>query len=132
MRLMWLARLARPDLLRVTSWLATKIHVWSTSCDAIPSPCNLLLESHQRTDAHRTHWGLIRRTFSSRCFVTLIFVEIVTTVSQQQVDGFSCQGGPQSYPLAWISKKQSAISRSIPLRPKPLLWPSCFLRRVFR
>ena len=33
MKMMWLARLARPDLLRVRTWLATKIQKWCSSCD---------------------------------------------------------------------------------------------------
>ena len=33
MKMMWLAHLARPDLLRVTTWLATKIQKWCSSCD---------------------------------------------------------------------------------------------------
>ena len=33
MKLMWISRLARPDLLRATTWLATKIHAWTASCD---------------------------------------------------------------------------------------------------
>ena len=33
MKLMWLARLARPDMLRVTMWLATKVQQWTTECD---------------------------------------------------------------------------------------------------
>ena len=35
MKMMWLARLARPDLLRVTTWLATKIQKWCSSCDGV-------------------------------------------------------------------------------------------------
>ena len=34
MRLMWLARLARPDLLRVVTWLATMVQSWTQACDA--------------------------------------------------------------------------------------------------
>ena len=33
MKLMWISRLARPDLLRATTWLATKVQKWSRSCD---------------------------------------------------------------------------------------------------
>ena len=34
MKLMWISRLARPDLLRATTWLATEIHCWNRACDA--------------------------------------------------------------------------------------------------
>ena len=33
MKLMWVSRLARPDPLRATTWLATKVQKWSRSCD---------------------------------------------------------------------------------------------------
>ena len=31
---MWLARRARPDLLRVVTWLATMVQSWTQACDA--------------------------------------------------------------------------------------------------
>lgn len=34
MKLMWISRLARPDLLRATTWLATKVQKWNRFCDA--------------------------------------------------------------------------------------------------
>ena len=34
MKFMWISRLARPDLLRATTWLATTIHCWNRACDA--------------------------------------------------------------------------------------------------
>jgi hypothetical protein len=34
MKLMWILRLARPDLLRTTTWLATKVQKWNRFCDA--------------------------------------------------------------------------------------------------
>ena len=34
MRIMWLARLARPDLSRVVTWLGTMAQAWTKACDA--------------------------------------------------------------------------------------------------
>jgi len=63
MKMMWLARLARPDLLRVTTWLATKIQKWCSGCDValyraicyIDSTKSSLLTGHinDDSDVHR-------------------------------------------------------------------------------
>lgn len=57
--LMWLARLTRPDLLRVSSLLATKIHVWSASRDAYlhPAICYLNHTKEQMLTGHIRDWS---------------------------------------------------------------------------
>ena len=35
MKVLWVARLARPDLLRAVNYLATKVSKWTSKCDSI-------------------------------------------------------------------------------------------------
>ena len=111
MRLMWLARLARPDLLRVVTWLATMVQSWTQACDAylyramcyLERTKNAMLLGHVRDAPEH------------------VFVELFADADYCRDDehthsttgGWLQLPGPRtSFPLAWLSKKQTATCRS--------------------
>ena len=111
MKLMWISRLARPDLLRATTWLATKIHAWTASCDGHIH--RVMSYLHQTQDSLLTGWI---RDPKEALYVEM-FVDADFCGDEDHC--FSTSGGwiqisgPDSqFPLAWISKKQGAIARS--------------------
>ena len=87
MKLMWISRLARPALLRATTWLATKIHAWTASCDGHIH--RVMSYLHQTQDSLLTGWIRDpRRHYMLRCLWTQTFVEMRAIVFQQVADGF--------------------------------------------
>ena len=111
MRLMWLARLARPDLLRVVTWLATMVQSWTQACDAylyramcyLECTKNAMLLGHVRDAPEH------------------VFVELFADAdycgddehTHSTTGGWLQLSGPRtSFPLAWLSKKQTATCRS--------------------
>ena len=111
MKMMWLARLARPDLLRVTTWLATKIQKWCTGCDVALYRALCYIES---TKSHMLT-GYVNDDDGD------VFVEhfVDADLCGSPDDCYSTSGAwiqlsgkSTSFPLCWVSKKQTAVSRS--------------------
>ena len=111
MKMMWLARLARPDLLRVTTWLATKIQKWCSSCDVALFRAICYIES---TKSHLLT-GYVNDQ-PEDVFVEF-FVDADLCGSSEDCCSTSgawiqLSGKSTSFPLCWISKKQTSVSRS--------------------
>ena len=111
MKLMWISRLARPDVLRATTWLATKIHCWNRACDAhLHRVMSYLFHTQESL---LTGWILDKPSD--------IFLEMFVDADfcGDEDDCYSTSGGwiqltgpSTQFPLAWISKKQSTVARS--------------------
>ena len=111
MKLMWISRLARPDLLRATTWLATKIHAWTASCDGHIH--RVMSYLHQTQDSLLTGW--IRdpkETLYLEMFVDADFCGDEDHCFSTSGGWIQISGPDSQFPLAWISKKQGAIARS--------------------
>ena len=111
MKMMWLARLARPDLLRVTTWLATKIQKWCCGCDIALHRAICYIDS---TKEHLLT-GFVGDSKED------VFVEffVDADLCGSTEDCYSTSGAwiqlsgeHTSFPLCWVSKKQTAVSRS--------------------
>eukprot|EP00435_Cladocopium_sp_Y103_P016069 s1173_g4.t1 len=111
MKLMWLARLARPDMLRVTTRLATKVQQWTTECD------NHLFRAISYLNETKEHLlsGHVGDNMGD------IFVEVYCDADFCGDDEhtYSTSGGwiqlsgkDTQFPMAWMSRKQGAMSRS--------------------
>ena len=111
MKLMWLARLARPDMLRVTTWLATKVQQWTTECD------NHLFRAISYLNETKEHLlsGHVGDDMGD------IFIELYCDADFCGDDEhtYSTSGGwiqlsgkNTQFPIAWMSRKQGAVSRS--------------------
>ena len=113
MKLTWLARLSRPDMLRVTTWLATKVQQWTTECDNLlfraisylNETKDHLLTGHVGDDLHDIYVEL----FCDADFCGDDEHTYSTTGGWVQLSGKNT-----SFPLTWMSKKQGAVSRSTP------------------
>ena len=111
MKMMWLARLARPDLLRVTTWLATKIQKWCSGCDValyraicyIDSTKSSLLTGHINDDSDDVF---------IEYFVDADLCGSVDDCYSTSGAWIQLSGKNTSFPLCWVSKKQTAVSRS--------------------
>ena len=111
MKLMWLARLSRPDMPRVTTWLATKVQQWTTECDNhlfraisyLNETKDHLLTGHVDDDLNDIYVEL----FCDADFCGDDEHTYSTTGGWVQLSGKST-----SFPLTWMSKKQGAVSRS--------------------
>ena len=111
MKLMWISRLARPDVLRATTWLATKVQKWSRSCDAHLHRVMCYLYHSQENML--TGWI---NDPTEELFVEM-FVD--ADFCGDDEDCYSTSGGwiqlsgpSTQFPLAWLSKKQSTVARS--------------------
>ena len=112
MKLMWLSRLARPDLLRCTCFLARRVNAWSSEEDLLLS----------RAIGYLNHSADRLLTGSLGMRESELFVEAFCDVdfAGEVDDMYSANGGwiqltdgnGGFFPLAWLSKKQTAISRS--------------------
>ena len=111
MKLMWLARLSRPDMLRVTTWLATKVQQWTTECDNhlfraisyLNETKDHLLTGHVDDDLNDIYVEL----FCDADFCGDDEHTYSTTGGWVQLSGKNT-----SFPLTWMSKKQGAVPRS--------------------
>ena len=112
MKLLWLARLARPDMLRCTCFLARKVNCWSNEEDLFLSRAvGYLIQSADRL-----------LTGSLNMNADELFVEAYCDAdfAGEVDDMYSTSGGwiqltdesGRFFPLAWLSKKQTAGGRS--------------------
>jgi hypothetical protein len=111
MKCLWLGRLARPDIVKPIGDLATQVQKWSKNCD---KALYRLICYIQSTLEHR----LIGAVGDSAAHVWLrLYVD--ADFAGDRLDSKSTSGGflvlygPNTFfPLAWICKKQTAVSRS--------------------
>ena len=111
MRLMWLARLARPDLLKATCWLATRVQTWTRFCDA----------SLQRIIGYLVRTVDMKLTGYMGDKKESLFLDVYCDADfcGEAEDCYSTSGGwielageHSAFPLSWTSKKQGSVSRS--------------------
>ena len=111
MKCLWLGRLARPDIVKPIGDLATKVQKWSKNCDK--GLYRLLCYIHSSL-GHR----LLRVVGDAAADLRLrLFVD--ADFAGDRLDCKSTSGGylvlwgPNTFfPLSWICKKQTAVSRS--------------------
>ena len=111
MKMMWLARLARPDLLRVTTWLATKIQKWCCGCDIALFRAICYIEctkEHMLTG----HVGNGRDEVFLEYFVDADLCGSTEDCYSTSGTWIQLSGKDTAFPLCWVSKKQTAVSRS--------------------
>ena len=111
MKCLWLARLARPDLMKPIGDLTSKIQSWSINCDRM---VYRLLCYIKATKGYRLTGvvGDSKRDLSLRLYVDADFCgDRLDTKSTN--GGYLVLYGPNTwFPLAWVSKKQTRTSRS--------------------
>ena len=111
MKCLWVARLARPDLLKPVIALARNVSCWSRNCDK----GLYRLMCYMSSSAHYRMIGVVDdnpEDLHLRLYVDADF-------AGEREDAYSTSGGwlvlcgPRTYfPLTWVSKKQSSVSRS--------------------
>ena len=111
MKNLWLARLARPDLSAAIGILATHLHTWSKNDDRRLHRlmCFMNATSHYRLCGHIHD--------PADALKLLLFVDADfagnTDNAKSTSGGYLVLAGPNSwFPLSWLSKRQSAVSRS--------------------
>ena len=113
MKVLWAARLARPDLLRAVNHLARKVSKWTSTRDSMMSR----LMGYTQATLHLRMIGLIgdsRDHFFLHFFADAKFAGDVDT--QRSTSGFySVIRGPNSsFPLSAGSKRQTCVFRLTP------------------
>ena len=111
MKCLWVARLARPDLLRPITVLATKIQAWSVNCDKqlYRLLCYMSASSNYK---------LVGQVLDNPEQLELaLYVDADFAGDRQDAKstsgGYLALKGPSAFfPLCWISKKQTSVSRS--------------------
>ena len=110
MKALWLGRLARPDLVKPIGDLASFVQKWSRNCDKqlhrlvcyINSTVNSTLVGTVQDSTDELHLSL---------YVDADFAGERDAKSTS--GGFLVLSGPHThFPLAWVSKRQTSVSRS--------------------
>ena len=111
MKGLWLARLARPDLLRPITELAAHLTDWSVNHDRMLH--RLVCYAKSTLDLRLCMYvGDPPKDLSLRLYADADFAGCNTT-AKSTTGGYLCLVGPKTfYPLAWISKRQTSVSRS--------------------
>ena len=111
MKALWLARLARPDILRPINDLATRVQRWTRADDKRV----LRLVQYLQASIHYRLIGYIGDELDDvrlRLYVDADFAG-ETRDAKSSSGGYLVLIGKRAYfPLAWVSKKQTSISRS--------------------
>ena len=108
---LWVARLARPDIIRPITLLATKIQCWSRNCDKqlhrlisyMSSTIDLKITGQILDDPQQLELAL---------FVDADFAGDRDDAKSSSGALLVLKGPNTWFPLTWIAKKQSAVSRS--------------------
>ena len=111
MKNLWVARLARPDLVRPINSLATKVQSWSKNCDKQL----YRLMCYMKHSADYRMYGHVH----DRPADLHLALYVDADFAGDREDAYSTNGGwlvlrgPNTYfPMCWVSKKQTAVSRS--------------------
>ena len=111
MKNLWVARLARPDLLRPITALASKVTKWNKNCDRALH--RLMQYMHRSADFLMLGWA--------NDDVKDVYLELFVDANfaGDKEDAKSTSGGwlvlkgPNTcFPLAWVSRKQTSTARS--------------------
>ena len=111
MKCLWLGRLARPDIIKPIGDLATHVQKWSRNCDRMLH--RLICYIHS-TLQHRLVGtvGDPAEALSLRLYVDADFAGDRQDAKSTS-GGFLVLYGPNTFfPLSWVCKKQTAVSRS--------------------
>jgi hypothetical protein len=111
MKDLWVARLARPDLFKAICALATKVQRWTRNCDRM---LYRLMCYMKRTIDYRLYGYVRDKPENLR-----LDLYVDADFAGDREDSYSTSGGwlvlagPDTYfPLCWVSKKQTSVSRS--------------------
>jgi hypothetical protein len=111
MKCLWLGRLARPDIVKPIGNLATQVQKWSKNCDK--SLYRLICYIHSSL-GHR-----LLGTVGDAADALRLRLYVDADFAGDRLDckstsgGFLVLVGPNTFfPLSWICKKQTAVSRS--------------------
>ena len=111
MKNLWAGRLARPDIVKPITALATKVQKWTKNCDRMLY--RLMCYMHTTS-----HYLLVGRVNDALEDLRLdLFVDADFAGDREDTNstngGWLVLGGPKTYfPLCWVSKKQTSVSRS--------------------
>ena len=110
MKLLWLGRLARPDIIKAINDLATKVQQWSRNCDRRLH--RLVSYVHGTSEWQlRCFVGDPAEQLRLRLYADADFAGDETARSTS--GGYLVVTGPSTwYPIAWLSKRQTSVSRS--------------------
>ncbi|CAE7028491.1 GIP [Symbiodinium sp. CCMP2592] len=113
MKALWLGRLARPDLVKPIGDLATKVQKWSRNDD------KKLLRLISYIDSTKTHRLVGTVSDGPRELHLALYVDADFAGERDDAKstsgGFLVLKGPNTFfPLAWVSKRQTSVSRSTP------------------
>ena len=111
MKCLWLGRLARPDIIKPIGDLATHVQSWSRNCDKQLYRLVCYLHTTQ-------HYQLVGKVMDQAPLLSLrLYVD--ADFAGDRLTGKSTNGGylvlvgPNTFfPLMWVSKKQTSVSRS--------------------
>jgi hypothetical protein len=111
MKCLWVARLARPDLLRPITVLATKIQAWTVNCDKQLYRLMCYMSSS-------SEYKLVGQVLDDPSQLELVlYVDADFAGDRQDAKSTSggylvLQGPSAFFPICWTSKKQTSVSRS--------------------
>ena len=111
MKCLWLARLSRPDIMKAIGDLATKVQKWTRNCD---KALHRLICYIHSTPGHRLVGtvGDPPEALRLRLYVDADFAGDRLDCKSTS-GGYLVLWGPNTFfPLGWVSKKQTAVSRS--------------------
>ena len=113
MKALWLARLARPDILKPICDLASHVQKWTRACDK--KLCRLIayLDS---TPEYRL-LAVCNDPADKLCLRLYVDADFAGSRSEGDArstsGGWLCLSGPNTHvPLAWVAKKQTSTARS--------------------
>ena len=113
MKVLYAARMARPDLLRATNFLATKVTKWDTVCDKALH--RLISYIHHSLELKLTNWvGDELHDLSVELFSDADFAGDRSTMRSTSGVHMNVMGKNTSCVMASCSKKQTAVSHSTP------------------
>ena len=111
MKMLWLGRLARPDIIRAIAGLASKVQKWTRNCDKqlYRLACYLHTSADYKLNAYI---GDPPDKLKLRLYADADFAGD-NADARSTSGGYLVVIGPNSFfPLSWVSKKQTSTSRS--------------------
>ena len=111
MKALWVARLARPDLLRPITALARHVQSWTKNCDK--QLYRLICYMHSTTDLKLS--GFINDPLDKVELHLYVDADFAGSRgdTKSTSGGFLCISGKNTFfPLCWVSKKQTSTSKS--------------------
>ena len=111
MKCLWLGRLARPDIIKPIGDLATQVQKWSRNCDK--ALYRLICYIHSTLE-HRLVGTVndVAGDLRLRLYVDADFAGDRHDAKSTSGGYLVLYGDATFFPLAWICKKQTAVSRS--------------------